>query len=54
MLFGGGSTVAPWMNTPRVEIHGPGRSKVIIHEGDAEQLGAVSRPYCRIGRQKWR
>ena len=32
MLFGGGSTVAPWENTPRVEIHGPGRSKVIIHE----------------------
>ncbi|RKU16468.1 aldehyde dehydrogenase [Candidatus Poribacteria bacterium] len=32
MLFGGGSTVAPWVNTPRVEIHGPGRSKVIIHE----------------------
>ncbi len=31
MLFGGGSTVAPWVNTPRVEIHGPGRSKVIIH-----------------------
>ena len=33
MLFGGGSTVAPWVNTPRVEIHGPGRSKIIIHEG---------------------
>ena len=32
MLFGGGSTVAPWVNTPRVEIHGPGRSKVIIHK----------------------
>ena len=32
MLFGGGSTVAPWVNTPRVEIHGPGRSKVIIHQ----------------------
>ena len=32
MLFGGGSTVAPWLNTPRVEIHGPGRSKIIIHE----------------------
>lgn len=32
MLFGGGSTVAPWVNTPRVEIHGPGRSKIIIHE----------------------
>ena len=34
MLFGGGSTVAPWVNTPRVEIHGPGRSKIIIHEGE--------------------
>ena len=33
MLFGGGSTVAPWLNDPRVEIHGPGRSKIIIHEG---------------------
>ena len=32
MLFGGGSTVAPWVNTPRVEIHGPGRSKIVIHE----------------------
>lgn len=30
MLFGGGSTVAPWVNDPRVEIHGPGRSKIII------------------------
>ena len=36
MLFGGGSTVAPWVNDPRVEIHGPGRSKIIIHE---EQKG---------------
>ena len=35
MLFGGGSTVAPWLNTPRVEIHGPGRSKIIIHEGES-------------------
>ena len=32
MLFGGGSTVAPWVNDPRVEIHGPGRSKIIIHQ----------------------
>jgi acyl-CoA reductase-like NAD-dependent aldehyde dehydrogenase len=32
MLFGGGSTVAPWLNDPRVEIHGPGQSKVIIGE----------------------
>lgn len=33
MLFGSGSTVVSWVNDPRVEIHGPGRSKIIIHEG---------------------
>ncbi len=33
MLFGSGSTVASWVNDPRIEIHGPGRSKIIIHEG---------------------
>lgn len=38
MLFGGGSTVAPWVNDPRVEIHGPGRSKIIIHN---EQNGKL-------------
>lgn len=32
MLFGGGSTVAPWLNDHRVEIHGPGQSKLIIGE----------------------
>lgn len=32
MLFGGGATVAPWLNDPRVEIHGPGRSKILIHQ----------------------
>ena len=32
MLFGGGATVAPWLSDPRVEIHGPGQSKVIIGE----------------------
>ncbi|MBI1928431.1 aldehyde dehydrogenase family protein [Candidatus Poribacteria bacterium] len=30
LLFGGESTVAPWKTDPRVQIHGPGRSKVII------------------------
>ncbi len=30
LLFGGGPTVAPWEADPRVQIHGPGRSKVII------------------------
>ena len=32
MLFGGESTVAPWKTDPRVQIHGPGRSKIIIAE----------------------
>ena len=41
MLFGGGSTVAPWVNTPRVEIHGPGRSKVIIHKDGQNNSGTV-------------
>ncbi len=30
LLFGGGSTVAPWQENPNVQIHGPGRSKIII------------------------
>ncbi len=30
LLFGGGATVAPWRTEPHVEIHGPGRSKIII------------------------
>lgn len=30
MLFGGGATVKPWMNDPRVEVHGPGYSKVLL------------------------
>lgn len=32
LLFGGGATVAPWQRDPRVSIHGPGRSKVILGE----------------------
>ncbi len=30
LLFGDGPTVAPWRSDPRVEIHGPGFSKVIL------------------------
>ncbi len=32
LLFGGGATVAPWLHDPRVSIHGPGRSKVVLGE----------------------
>lgn len=30
MIFGAGPTVRPWLNDPRVEIHGPGYSKVLL------------------------
>jgi Aldehyde dehydrogenase family len=32
LLFGDASTTAVWQNDPRVEIHGPGYSKIIIGE----------------------
>jgi len=32
LLFGDARTTAPYENDPRVEIHGPGRSKVVIGE----------------------
>jgi acyl-CoA reductase-like NAD-dependent aldehyde dehydrogenase len=35
MLFGDSATVAPWKADPRVEIHGPGWSKVILGEDAA-------------------
>ncbi len=31
-LFGDAKTTAPWKNDPRVEVHGPGYSKVVIGE----------------------
>jgi hypothetical protein len=36
MLFGGGATVAPWKNDPRVQIHGPGQSKIVFGADAAE------------------
>ena len=30
MLFGAGSTVQPWRGDPRIEIHGPGYSKILF------------------------
>jgi len=37
MLFGSGSTVRPWRNDPRIEIHGPGYSKVVLGPDQAER-----------------
>ena len=35
LLFGGGATVVAWETDPRVQLHGPGRSKVIFGEDQA-------------------
>jgi len=32
LLFGDDETTAPWRGDPRVEVHGPGRSKVLVGE----------------------
>jgi hypothetical protein len=37
MVFGDVSSTRPWENDPRVEVHGPGRSKVVIGSDAAEQ-----------------
>ncbi|MBI1826930.1 MAG: aldehyde dehydrogenase [Planctomycetes bacterium] len=36
MLFGDSSTTATWANDPRIEIHGPGYSKVILGDDAAD------------------
>jgi acyl-CoA reductase-like NAD-dependent aldehyde dehydrogenase len=36
MLFGDASTTAPWRDDPRVELHGPGFSKVLLGDDAAE------------------
>ncbi len=39
MLFGSGPTIAAWVNTPSVEIHGPGRSKIVMDEAQCQAGG---------------
>lgn len=45
LLFGGGETVAPWRHDPRVEVHGPGLSKIVLADEAAarfdEHLGVL-------------
>lgn len=36
MLFGDASTTRPWRDDPRVEIHGPGYSKVLLGDDTAD------------------
>ena len=35
LLFGGGATVEPWRTEPGVQIHGPGRSKILFGADEA-------------------
>lgn len=37
LLFGDASTVAPWLDDERVEIHGPGWSKVVFGDDQADR-----------------
>ena len=37
MLFGDQATVAPWSHDPRVQIHGPGWSKIILADDHADR-----------------
>jgi acyl-CoA reductase-like NAD-dependent aldehyde dehydrogenase len=37
MLFGDASTTRPWANDPRVQLHGPGYSKVILGDDCADR-----------------
>lgn len=37
LLFGGESTVAPWKTDHRIQIHGPGQSKIIIGDDKISQ-----------------
>jgi acyl-CoA reductase-like NAD-dependent aldehyde dehydrogenase len=37
LLFGDAATVRPWRNDPRIQVHGPGFSKVIIGPDEADR-----------------
>ena len=37
MLFGGDATVQPWKADPGIQIHGPGRSKIVIGHDVADE-----------------
>ena len=36
MFFGSGATVKPWQGNPRIEIHGPGYSKILLGPDTAD------------------
>jgi hypothetical protein len=36
MMFGSGASVGPWLGDPRIEIHGPGYSKVLLGPDKAD------------------
>jgi len=43
MLFGDSTTTRPWQSDPRVEIHGPGESKIVLGSDCAGEAGSPSR-----------
>lgn len=53
LLFGSGPTIAAWVNTPSVEIHGPGRSKIVMDEAQCarweEHLALIAESVAKNG-----
>ena len=54
MFFGDVSAVGSWEGDPRVEIHGPGYSKVLIGDDQLRHVGAARRPDRRVDRRQRR
>ena len=42
MMFGSGPSVRPWLGDPRIEIHGPGYSKVLLGPDTAVPGASIS------------
>lgn len=53
LLFGDENTTARWANNPGIQIHGPGRSKILIGEDQIEKwpefIDVIADSICRNG-----
>ena len=49
MLFGDDKTVSQYASDPRVEVHGSGRSKVLIGEDKIDQWRSLTSRAGRVG-----
>ena len=49
MMFGSGASVKAWLGDPRIEIHGPGYSKVLLGPRQGGRVARLSRPDRHVG-----